>query len=137
MPRILFAALMTIALTAPVAAQPNPQPPAPIQVSGQTIPWSLAKLIGTPVYNAQDEQIGKLADLIMDPRARVTSAIISVGGYLGGGDRLVSVPLEVLRFPNMASTTGSAGPAPVRWSPDKAVLAVTKGTLESMPPFHY
>jgi hypothetical protein len=137
MPRIVLATAMALALATPAAAQPNSQPPAPIQVSGQTIPWSLAKLIGTPVYNAQDEQIGKVADLIMDPHARVTSAIISVGGYLGGGNRLVSVPLEVLRFPNQPSTTGSAGPAPVRWSPDKAVLGVTKSTLESMPRFQY
>ena len=44
----------------------------------------------------------------MDPQARVTTAIVSVGGYLGGGDRLVQFPLEVLRFPNYPSTTGSA-----------------------------
>jgi sporulation protein YlmC with PRC-barrel domain len=134
MQRTLFAALVTIALTAPAAAA---QPAPPMQVSGQTSPWRISKVIGVPVYNSQDEQIGTIADLIMDPKARVTTAVISVGGYLGGGDRLIQVPLEVLRFPNMPTTTGSAGNAPERWFPDKAVLSATKVTLESMPPFKY
>lgn len=74
----------------------------------------------------------------MDPQARVTTAIVSVGGYLGVGDRLLQIPLEVLRFPNYPTTTGSAASiADKRWFPDRAVLSVTKSTLLSMPPFQY
>ena len=135
MPRTLFAALMTIALTAPAAAA---QPTPPMQVSGQTSPWRVSKVIGVTVYNAQDEKVGQIIDLIMDPQARVTTAIVSVGGYLGAGDRLVQIPLEVLRFPNYPTTTGSAASvADKRWFPDRAVLGVTKSTLLSMPPFRY
>ena len=135
MPRILFAALMTIALTATASAA---QPAPPVQVSGQTSPWSVSKLIGVTVYNAQDEQVGEIVDLIMNPQARVTTAIVSVGGYLGVGDRLVQIPLEALRFPNYPTTTGSAASvADKKWFPDRAVLGVTKSTLLSMPPFQY
>jgi sporulation protein YlmC with PRC-barrel domain len=105
----------------------------PIQVSGQTTNWLISKLIGTPVYNAQDEQIGTIADLIMDPQARVTSVVISVGQYLGSGDRNVQVPLSTLRFP--AGTTGSSGGALVRLGPERAVLNVTRITLQGLPPF--
>jgi sporulation protein YlmC with PRC-barrel domain len=134
MPRILFAALMTIALTATANAAPAP----PVQVSGQTSLWRISRVLGVTVYNVQDEKVGEIVDLIMDPRARVTTAIVSVGSYLGVGDRLVEIPLEVLRFPNYPTTTGSAANvADQRWFPDRAVLGVTKSTLLSMPPFQY
>ena len=134
MPRTLFAALVTLALTIPAAAQSN----LPLQVSGQTSPWRISKVIGVTIYNAQNEKIGTIADLIMDPHARVTTAIVSVGGYLGVGERLVQIPLEVLRFPNNPTTTGSgAGSFEKKWFPDKAVLNATKDTLLGMPAFIY
>src|SRR3954451_3709344 len=101
--RNLYAALLAVTLSVPATAQP--QSPTQLQVSGQTGRWLISKLIGTAVYNAQDEQIGTITDLIMDPQARVTSAIIEVGQYLGSGDRKVQIPLSTLRFP--AGTTGS------------------------------
>ena len=134
MPRTLFAVLVTLALAIPAAAQSD----MPLQVSGQTSPWRISKVIGVTVYNAQNEKIGTIADLIMDPHARVTTAIVSLGGYLGVGERLVQIPLEVLRFPNNPVTTGSgAGSFETKWFPDKAVLNVTKDTLLGMPPFAY
>jgi len=134
MPRTLFAVLVTLALAIPAAAQSD----MPLQVSGQTSPWRISKVIGVTVYNAQNEKIGTIADLIMDPHARVTTAIVSLGGYLGVGERLVQIPLEVLRFPNNPVTTGSgAGSFETKWFPDKAVLNVTKDTLLGMPSFAY
>ena len=134
MPRTLFAVLVTLALAIPAAAQSN----MPLQVSGQTSPWRISKVIGVTGYNAQNEKIGTIADLIMDPHARVTTAIVSLGGYLGVGERLVQIPLEVLRFPNNPVTTGSGtGSFEKKWFPDKAVLNVTKDTLLGMPSFVY
>ena len=134
MARTLFAVLVTLAMASPVAAQSN----MPLQVSGQTSPWRISKVIGVAVYNAQNEEIGTIADLIMDPQARVTTAIVSIGGYLGVGERLVQIPLEVLRFPNNPVTTGSgAGSFEKKWFPDKAVLNATKDVLLGMPPFMY
>jgi sporulation protein YlmC with PRC-barrel domain len=103
-----------------------------MQVSGQTNNWLVSKLIGTPVYNAQDEEIGRLVDLIMDPQARVTTVLISVGTYLGVGDRTVQVPLSTLRFPT--STTGAGNWSARRLGPETAVLNVTKAILEGLPP---
>src|ERR1700760_2188868 len=112
MNRTILAAVLALSLTGPALAQSA-------QVSGQTSPWRISKLIGTPVFNAQDEQIGTISDLYMDPQARVTTAVINVGSYLGGGDRLVAVALETIRFP--ASTTGFASDQP-RSFPERAVL---------------
>jgi hypothetical protein len=127
MTRIILAAVLALSLAGTALAQST-------QVSGQTSPWRISKVIGTPVFNAQDEQIGTIADLYMDQQARVTTAIINVGSYLGGSDRLVAVALETIRFP--ASTTGSGGNQS-RSFPDMAVLAVSKATLQSMPAFNY
>src|SRR5579863_3369860 len=51
-----------------------------------------SKLIGSGVFNDQNQQIGSIDDLIVAPDAKVTIAVISVGGFLGIGSKLVAVP---------------------------------------------
>jgi PRC-barrel domain len=138
MMRPVFAALIAVTLATPAIAQAQGSRPqvSPPQVSGQTSPWSVAKVVGVMVYDPRDEPIGKIVDLIMDPHAIVTTAIVSVGEYLGTGDRLVAIPLETIRFPNNATTTGSLT-AERKWAPDRAVLNTTKDVLLGMPPFNY
>src|SRR3954465_7265017 len=133
-----FAALIAVTLATPGCAQAQGSAPqvSPPQVSGQTTPWSVAKVVGVMVYDPRDEAIGKIVDLIMDPHAIVTTAIVSVGEYLGTGDRLVAIPLETIRFPNNVTTTGSLT-AERKWAPDRAVLNTTKDVLLGMPPFNY
>ena len=87
-------------------------------------------------YDPRNEQIGKIVDLIMDPHAIVTTAIVSVGDYLGTSDRLVAVPLETIRFPIDPATTASLT-AERKWAPDKAVLNTTRDILLGMTPFNY
>jgi sporulation protein YlmC with PRC-barrel domain len=128
MTQYIFAALIALTLATPAATQP--------QVSGQTNPWSVSKVIGVTVYDPQSEEIGQIVDLIMDPHAIVTSIIVSVGAYLGTGERMVAVPLEVIRFPNTPTTTGSLS-SERKWAPDRAVLDTTKDILLGMPPFNY
>jgi hypothetical protein len=98
-------------------------------IAGQTNDWPVSKVIGVPVYNGQDQAIGKISDLLMDQQARVATAILSVGGYLGVGDRLVQVPLSLIRFPKDAESPSVY--------PEKALLNTTKETLAGMPEFKY
>ena len=141
--RPLLSALIALTLATPTVAQPqvspsqvSPSQVSPPQVSGQTTPWSVAKVVGVMVYDPRDEQIGKIVDLIMDPHAVVTTAIVSVGEYLGTGDRLLTIPLETIRFPGNRTTTGSLT-AERKWAPDRAVLNTTKDILLGMQPFQY
>jgi hypothetical protein len=138
MMRPLFSALVALTLTTPTVAQPQafPSQVSPPQVTGQTTPWSVAKVVGVMVYDPRDEPIGKIVDLIMDPHPVVTTAIVSVGEYLGTGNRLLAIPLETIRFPSNAATTGSLT-AERKWAPDRAVLNTTKDILLGMPPFNY
>jgi hypothetical protein len=52
----------------------------------------ISKLIGTAVYNDQNEKIGSLDDLIMKDGNTIVMAVVSVGGFLGMGNKLVAVP---------------------------------------------
>src|SRR5690349_18595223 len=56
------------------------------------------KLIGSHVY-ADDSDVGKISDLLIDrEHAAVTAALLSVGGVLGVGDKLVAVPIDQIKI---------------------------------------
>ena len=57
-----------------------------------------SKFIGETVRNGKGEKIGSVDDLILNRGDRILYAVISVGGFLGVGDRLVAVPFEALEF---------------------------------------
>jgi hypothetical protein len=53
----------------------------------------------TPVYNADDERIGHIADLSIDRQAgNVVYAIMSFGGFLGIGKRFHPLPWSMLDY---------------------------------------
>jgi sporulation protein YlmC with PRC-barrel domain len=80
-----------------------------------------SKIIDQTVKNAQGEELGEVDDLIMSRNGRIKRVILEVGGFLGVGDRLVSVPFRSLQM----SETGSI------------VYNVTKQQLENHPIFNY
>jgi sporulation protein YlmC with PRC-barrel domain len=53
-------------------------------------------LIGRPVRSPNGEAVGEIADLVLSPADKVTSAVVSVGGFLGLGERQVEVPYDKL-----------------------------------------
>ncbi|MBB3353408.1 PRC-barrel domain-containing protein [Rhizobium lentis] len=60
---------------------------APDQISANTY-------IGQSVYNANNESIGSINDLIMKKDGGIVAAIVGVGGFLGIGEKDVAVPIE-------------------------------------------
>lgn len=55
------------------------------------------KLVGMRVDNPQDQNIGKVDELIVDlPAGRVVQVVVSTGGFLGVGDELNAVPPSAL-----------------------------------------
>jgi sporulation protein YlmC with PRC-barrel domain len=80
-----------------------------------------SKLIGAPVYNEQEERIGSIDDLIISPDRAVSFAVVSVGGFLGLGGRLIAIPVEQLREEK-----------------DRLILpGATKEALTKLPEFKY
>lgn len=81
-----------------------------------------SKLVGATVVNSADESIGKIDDLVVNPHDKVTYAIVSVGGFLGVGSKLVAVPFDSLR--------------PVK--EERLMLSgATKEALKALPEFKY
>lgn len=120
--------------------------------------WRASKVVGLNVYNEKNENVGSINDLLMDKSGSIKAAVISVGGFLGMGARLVAVPYDKVKFvtepvaytgvagaPNAggakpATTTGSTAPQPAKanpWYPDHAMISGTKDELKGMPEFKY
>ena len=84
------------------------------------------KIIGTPVRNKAGEDLGEIEEVVIDlEHNRVAYAVLSFGGFLGLGDKLVAIPCSALSLAfgedgNRTSGYGSAGihhqaPAGVPW----------------------
>ena len=64
-----------------------------------------SKLIGSKVYKG-DTSIGQIEDVLVDlDHATVTAMILSVGGFLGIGDKLVAVPVNQIKVGSEAKFT--------------------------------
>jgi sporulation protein YlmC with PRC-barrel domain len=57
-----------------------------------------SQIIGATVYGPRDESLGEVDDLIIEPDGRVSSAVLSVGGFLGFGGKRVAVPIDELKL---------------------------------------
>jgi len=57
------------------------------------------EVIGKEVVNDMGEPVGSIADLVMDQDQKLVGVVLSVGGFLGVGDKWVAVPVEQIDFP--------------------------------------
>jgi hypothetical protein len=55
-------------------------------------------LIGTPVYTMDDEQVGRIRDLVVSGDVTHSQVVLGVGGFLGLGEQYVTVEISQLRF---------------------------------------
>jgi sporulation protein YlmC with PRC-barrel domain len=64
-----------------------------------------SKLIGSKVYKG-DTSIGQIEDVLVNlDRATIMAVILSVGGFLGMGDKLVAVPVNQIKVGSEAKFT--------------------------------
>lgn len=78
-------------------------------------------LVGMMVVGADGESIGEVSELIIED-ARVTGAVLDVGGFLGLGAKQIGVPWHALEVGGVEGST-------------VAMVALTKDQLASMPEF--
>ena len=82
--------------------------------------YRASKIVGETVRNDSGDSIGKIDDLIVVD-GKVPFLILSVGGFLGVGSKLVALPYEQLRIDG-----------------DKLVVpGASKDALKNMPEFKY
>lgn len=84
--------------------------------------WRAEKLIGANVKNAQDEDIGKIDDLVFSDDGRIEAAVVSVGGFLGIGAKNVALSWDQLQV-----RSSDAG--------EEIMVSLTKEQLENAPSF--
>jgi putative membrane protein len=60
-------------------------------------PISIEEVLGAEVVNAAGEEIGEIEDVVLDQNGDYY-AILSVGGFLGIGEKKVAVPLDELEL---------------------------------------
>ena len=55
------------------------------------------RIIGTPVRNKAGEDLGEIEEVVVDlEHHRLAYAVLSFGGFLGMGDKLVAIPWTAL-----------------------------------------
>ncbi|CAO4139639.1 PRC-barrel domain-containing protein [Methylorubrum thiocyanatum] len=83
-----------------------------------------SKLVGKNLYNKQNETIGEVEDLVIDNGKTVTGVVVSVGGFLGMGERYVLVdPSSIF----LHKADGKL----------KAMVDTDKDALKNAPEFKY
>lgn len=79
------------------------------------------KIIGHRVENGQGQVLGTIDDLILSKNDKVLYVILSVGGFLGVGDRLVAVRFDAIE----------------QQGDELRLPHVMRKDLEALPEFHY
>jgi hypothetical protein len=136
---------------------------AAVQTQQQAGQWRASKFVGLDVYNASNEKIGDINELIMGDDGQIDLVVIGVGGFLGMGEHDVALKWDQIKFVNEpvrstttsntrpatgtaarpGTTTGTAATAPVNAAnankdyPDHAVVDMTKDQLKALPQFKY
>lgn len=105
----------------------NPNLKRAVDASAKTAltTWRVTELKGTNIKTPTGDKLGDLKEVAVDPSGRVCYVSVSVGGFLGIGDRIVAVPWDALKF----SLVGD------KLDKKQITLAATKEQLEKAPQF--
>jgi hypothetical protein len=117
------AAIATVDVAAPAFSQGSQQTVSLMRVDVKPLAsgFRTTKIVGGEVVNEADEKIGRIDDLIVTENERVPFAIVSVGGFLGVGNKLIAVPFDAIEM-----------------GEKKMVLrGANKDALKSLPEFKY
>ncbi len=91
------------------------------QVVSQQQGLRATKIIDVVVKNDRGDEVGEVDDLIMSRNGKVKKVILSVGGFLKIGEKLVAVPFRALRITERGDI----------------LYNITKEQLEKHPSFNY
>jgi sporulation protein YlmC with PRC-barrel domain len=86
--------------------------------------YRTSKLVGTKVYNNANENIGSIEDIVLKADGSMDEVVLSVGGFLGIGDKYVGVPFSALKVSRDGSSL-------------KVMTDGTKESLKALPDYQY
>jgi hypothetical protein len=88
---------------APAAMPPAAKPPSVTVIDT----FDAKGILGRDVRSPASENMGRIADVIVDRAGQVRGAVIDFGGFLGVGSRKIVVDWAALHFWNVADKTAS------------------------------
>ncbi len=83
-----------------------------------------SKLVGSAVYNEANENIGSIEDIVLKADGAMDEVVLSVGGFLGIGEKFVAVPFGDLKVSRDGSSL-------------KIVTKGTKDSLKALPDYKF
>ena len=86
--------------------------------------YRTSKLVGSKVYNNANENIGSIEDIILKADGSMDEVVLSVGGFLGIGDKYVAVPFNALKLGRDGSSL-------------KIMTEGTKDSLKALPDYQF
>jgi len=123
------ALLIVLTATAAGAQQPvlatPPAPSAQILVAVPANAMSVTAWYKQSFYDASDNKIGDISDVLVDRDGKVHALIVGVGGFLGIGEKDVAVAFNAVQFKTKDSN---------KWYP---VMNTTKDALKNAPGLKY
>jgi PRC-barrel domain len=121
-----LAAIAAIATTVPpavVIGQGSTQTISAVDVKVLTTGLRSSRIVGSEVYNENRQSVGRIDDLIISRDEHGVFAVISVGGFLGIGSKLVAV-----RYEDLQATPDNKG---------FVLPGASKDKLQTLPEFKY
>ena len=126
---VVTAALAAMMATAaPLAYAQTAATPQPAANVARTTPSAFTtgtgelragEVIGSTVYDVQNQNVGSVKDIVLDRDGKVSAVVIDVGAFLGVGGKDVAIALDDLKTTN-----------------DRLTLRQSKSQLQSAPPYH-
>jgi hypothetical protein len=151
-PAMAVAALLALGIAASVAVAENDAdkvvPPAASPAAPPATPevtilnkHEVEGVLGREVRSAADEDMGRIADVLVDRAGEVRAAIIDFGGFLGVGSRKIAVDWSALHFPQpgkggriaLELTRDQVKAAPEYQEGKPVVVLGALGKLEPLP----
>jgi PRC-barrel domain protein len=122
---VIAAVATFVVLTSPTLslAQGTSQTIATVDVKALTTGYRSTKIVGSDVINENRDTIGKIDDILISRDDHHVYAVISVGGFLGMGSKLVAIQYEQL--------------TPTPDNKGFVLRGATKDSLKALPEFRY
>ena len=124
MQKTASAAVLALLLMTPVgsALAANEASQTINSLPGGTAP--ISDYYNQSVYDAKDNKISDINDLLLDKEGKVSAVILGVGGFLGAGEKDVAVPFSAIKVTEKDSKR-------------YLVMDTTKEALESAPGYTF
>ncbi len=68
------------------------------EMNAMRLPLRMGKLFDKNVVNLQNDKLGQVKDMIIDPEGCISYLLVGYGGTLGIGEKMVPVPWDAIRL---------------------------------------